>query len=184
MPITCKKCRSANAEVHIPYAKLSLCPKCFLDFYVRRVKRTVEDFGMFTEDLTVGVAISGGKDSAALLHALHHGYPNLRLIALHVNLGIPKYSAYCQSKVKELAKKLNVELHVFNLYKELKIKIGDFKKTIFKKKICSACGTIKRHIFEELAKKTKVEVLATGHNLDDVAGIMLTIFYMDTGTSS
>lgn len=176
MPITCRKCRSANAEVYIPYARLSLCPKCFLDFYVRRVKRTIEDFSMFTEDLTVGVAISGGKDSAALLHALHHAYPNLRLVALHVNLGIPKYSAHCQGKVEELAKMLDVELHVFNLYKELKIRISDFEKTIFKKKICSACGTIKRHIFEELARKTKVDVLATGHNLDDVAGIMFNNF--------
>ncbi len=177
MPVLCSKCHSANAEVHIPYAKLSLCPKCFLDFYVRRVKRAVEDFGMFKEDDVVGVAVSGGKDSAALLHALRQAYPNLKVVALHVNLGIPKYSAHCQAKVEELTKMLDVELHVFNIVKELGIRISDFRKTVFRKKVCSACGTVKRHVFEDLARKAGVNVLATGHNLDDVAGVMFNNFF-------
>ena len=176
MPVNCSRCHLAKAEAHIPYAKISLCPRCFLNFYVRRVKRTVEKFDMFKENSVVGVAVSGGKDSAALLHALHQAYPKLKLVALHVNLGIPEYSAHCQAKVEELAKMLDVSLQVFDIYKELEVKISDFRKTIFRKKICSACGTIKRHIFEELAKKAGVDVLATGHNLDDVVGVMFNNF--------
>ncbi len=176
MPLTCNKCCSANVEVQIPYAKLNLCPSCFMNFYEARVRKTVEEFKMFKEDDAVGVAVSGGKDSAALLHVLRQAYPSLKLKALHINLGIPEYSAHCQQKVEKLASMLNVELHVFSLPKELGIGIGDFKKTPFKGKLCSACGTIKRRIFEELAIKAHVRVLATGHNLEDVAGVMFNNF--------
>lgn len=176
MPIICEKCHSANAEVQVPYAHLSLCPNCFIDFYIARVKKTVEEFKMFPQNAHVGVAVSGGKDSAALLHALRKAYPEIKLVALHVNLGIPKYSEHCQIKVEKLAKMLEVKLHVFDLYRELGVKMVDFKKTLFKTKLCSVCGTIKRRIFEEMAVKAKVQVLATGHNLEDVAGIMFNNF--------
>ena len=176
MPIICTKCQSASAEIRIPYARLNLCPSCFMDFYKKRVRKTVEEFKMFREDDTVGVAASGGKDSGALLYALRQAYPKLVLKALHINLGISEYSAHCQEKIEKLADMLNVELHIFNIQKELGITIKDFKKTTFKRKLCSACGTIKRHIFEELALRAHVKVLATGHNLDDIAGIMFDNF--------
>jgi len=172
----CVKCRSTSAEVQIPYARLSLCPKCFSEFYVARIKKTVEEFKMFQENAIVGVAVSGGKDSAALLHALRRAYPEVRFVALYINLGIPDYSDHCQAKVEKLVEILDVELHVFNIHKELGVKIGDFQKTPFKGKLCSVCGTIKRRIFEEMAVKAKVQVLATGHNLEDVAGIMFNNF--------
>ncbi len=177
MPAPCSKCHTAIAEVQIPYAKLSLCVKCFLDFYVRRIKRAIEDFRMFKKDNIVGVAVSGGKDSAALLHALRKAYPKTKFVALHINLGIPRYSDHSQGKVEELTKMLDVELHVFNISKELGVKISDFRRTVFRKKVCSACGTVKRHVFEDLARKVGVDVLATGHNLDDVAGLMFNNFF-------
>lgn len=176
MPLTCGKCRSASVEVQIPYARLSLCPKCFVDFYLARIKKTVEEFKMFPASARVSVAVSGGKDSAALLHALRKAYPDLKIVALHINLGISEYSDHCQAKVEKLVDMLNVELNIFNLYEELGIKIGDFKKTSFRSKLCSVCGTIKRRIFEEMAVKAKVQVLATGHNLEDVAGVMFNNF--------
>jgi uncharacterized protein (TIGR00269 family) len=176
MPGVCGRCRSAAAEVELPYARLRLCPDCFSDFFVSRVRRTVEEFRMFREGDRVGVAISGGKDSGALLHALRSAFPGLDLVALHVNLGIPEYSAHCQSIAEGLAGELGVELLTFDLGRELGIGIGDFEGTAFKGKICSACGTIKRRLFEELAMRAGARVLATGHNLDDMVGIMLDNF--------
>jgi uncharacterized protein (TIGR00269 family) len=147
-----------------------------MEFYKARVCKTVEEFKMFKEDDTVGVAVSGGKDSAALLYVLRQAYPKLKLKALHINLGIPEYSVHCQERVEKLVDMLHVELYVFDLRKELGIGIDDFKKTAFKKRLCSACGTIKRRIFEELAVKAQVKILATGHNLEDVAGVMFNNF--------
>ncbi|MEM0058366.1 MAG: ATP-binding protein [Candidatus Bathyarchaeia archaeon] len=176
MPLICGKCRSAKTEVQIPYARMNLCSKCFIEFYVNRIRKTVEEFKMFRENNVVGVAVSGGKDSAALLHALRRAFPETKLVALHINLGIPEYSGHCQAKVEKLADMLDVELQVFDLYKELGIRIDDFRKTSFKKKLCSVCGTIKRRVFEEMAVKAQVQVLATGHNLEDVVGVMLNNF--------
>ena len=177
MPIKCRKCHSANAEISLPYAGLSLCPECFLDYYVKMIKRTVEKYRMFREDEPVGVAISGGKDSAALLHGLRRAFPDQEFVGLYVNLGIPEYSDHCQEKAEKLADLVDVEFHVFDLKKEEGISLNDFRRTVFKKKICSVCGTIKRHTFEELARKAGVKVLATGHNMDDILGFMFNNFF-------
>ena len=175
--VTCQKCGSAEAEVHLKYARLHLCKKCFQEYYVQRVKRTVKEFKMFRENDKVGVAVSGGKDSAALLHSLRKAFPNLKLVALYVNLGIPKYSEHCQEKAEALTEQLNIKLHVFNLKEETGVVLSDFLKTIYKRRICSVCGTIKRHAFEELAQRVNVKILATGHNLEDIVGIMLNNFF-------
>lgn len=176
MPRPCSKCRSASAEVELPYAKLRLCPDCFSGFFIARVRRTVEEFRMFHEGDRIGVAISGGKDSGALLHALRRAFPGAELVALHVNLGIPEYSDHCQSIAERLAGGLGIELRVFDVKGELGLGIGDFQRTRFKGKTCSACGTVKRHIFEEMAMAAGAKALATGHNLDDMVGIMLANF--------
>jgi len=177
MPVKCKRCRSADAEINIPYARISLCPDCFLEYYVKRIRRTVEEYKMFHGDEPVGVAISGGKDSAALLHGLCKAFPDQKFVGLHINLGIPKYSDHCQKKAEELADLVNADFHVFDLEKEEGIRISDFKKTVFRKKICSACGTIKRHVLEMLAQRAEVKVLATGHNMDDLLGFMFNSFF-------
>ena len=177
MPIKCGRCHSTDAEISIPYAGISLCPKCFLDYYVKRIRQTIEKYKMFRDDEPVGVAISGGKDSAALLHGLYRAFPNQKLVGLHINLGIPEYSDHSQRKAEELADLVDVDLYVFDLKKEEGISISDFAKTAFRKKMCSACGTIKRHVLEELAQRAEVKVLATGHNMDDVLGFMFNNFF-------
>ncbi|RLI21114.1 TIGR00269 family protein [Candidatus Bathyarchaeota archaeon] len=177
MPVKCSKCHSAFAEIRLDYAKLSLCPNCFKEYYVNRVRRTVEKFKMFNPKARVGVAVSGGKDSMALLHSLKNAFPAAELIALHIDLGIKGYSKHCREKVEKLAETLNVELEIFDLEDELDFSIDDFKRTIYRRKICSACGTIKRHLFEVLAERAETKILATGHNLDDVVATMLNNFF-------
>jgi len=177
MPVKCGKCRSADAEISLPYAGLSLCPECFLEYYVKRIERTVKKYRMFTEDEPVGVAISGGKDSAALLHGLRKAFPDQEFVGLHLNLGIPEYSDHIQRKAEEAANLVGVKLEIFNLREEEGVCLSDFRRTVFRRKICSVCGTIKRHAFEELARRVGVKVLATGHNMDDVLGFMLNNFF-------
>jgi len=177
MPVKCGRCRSSDAEVRLPYARLALCPSCFQEYFVRRIERTVKKYRMFSEGEKVGVAVSGGKDSAALLHGLRMAFPDQKLVGLHVNLGIPEYSDHCQRKAEEAAGIAGVELKVFDLQSEEGVSLGDFKRTVYGRKICSVCGTIKRHAFEELARRAGASVLATGHNMDDLLGFMLNNFF-------
>jgi uncharacterized protein (TIGR00269 family) len=174
--VKCRRCLTEEASVWIPYAKLHLCKKCFDEFTVKRVRETVEKYKMFNQDDRVGVAVSGGKDSAVLLYTLKKAFPNVEFAVFHINLGIEKYSEDCLKKAKELTKMLDLELFVYDLKKEKNFSIDDFKKTRYRRRICSVCGTVKRHVFNEVSEKIGVDVLATGHNLDDMVEIMFSNF--------
>lgn len=172
----CSRCKAGELKIHLPYARMGLCSSCFIDYFQRRVKRTVEKYKMFKPDEVVGVAVSGGKDSGALLHALSCVFPSLGLVALHVNLGIKGYSDHCQEKAEQLARSLEVELKVLRV-QELGFTIDDFQRTHYKQKMCSVCGTVKRRAFDELALKNGLKILATGHNLDDLVGTMFGLLF-------
>jgi len=174
--VKCSRCLTNPAITRIPYAKLNLCKTCFNSFILKRVKETVEKYRMFNLDDKVAVAVSGGKDSAVLLHSLKQVYPKVEFSVFHINLGIKEYSENCLKKVKALTKNLDMEFYVYNLKTEKGLSIDDFEKTRFKRKICSVCGTIKRQVFNEVSEKLGADVLATGHNLDDMVEIMFSNF--------
>ncbi|MEN2997870.1 MAG: TIGR00269 family protein [Brevinematia bacterium] len=171
----CNNC-SEEALVNIRYSKKKLCPECFSEFFVRRVRKTVEEFRMFKPGERVVVAVSGGKDSVALLHALKKAFPEVDILSFYINLGIKYYSDHLQEKVGELAEKLRVPLEVYDLRSE-GYTIDDFLMTKYKHKMCSICGTIKRNIFTRMAVKVEANALATGHNLDDTVSTMLSLFF-------
>ncbi|MFQ5761438.1 MAG: TIGR00269 family protein, partial [Candidatus Bathyarchaeia archaeon] len=77
--MTCTRCRRAEEIHHAPYSGQRLCRGCFLDFTERRVKKTISKHSMLRRDDRIAVAVSGGKDSVALLHILHkleQNYPS------------------------------------------------------------------------------------------------------------
>ena len=131
---------------------------------------------MFRAGDYIGVGLSGGKDSAALLYSLKKIYPGKHYIAIHLDHGIGEYSRDSRRKAEALAELLNIEIHIFDYKKELGIVIPDFKKSKYGRKICSTCGIIRRWALSKAAKEIGVDILATGHNLDDILEIMLTNF--------
>ncbi len=172
----CKLCKKREAEIILPYARLALCPECFRNFFIRRVKRTVEEFKMFRPGELVGVAVSGGKDSAALLHALRIGFPQQPIVAIHINLGIKGYSSDCERKVERQAEIAGVKLLVYDLEAEEGYTIDSFSKTRWRRRMCAVCGTIKRHVLNMVAHREGVKALATGHNLEDTLEVMYKLF--------
>lgn len=170
----CNSCEK-EAVVGIKYAKKKYCPECFSLFFVKRVKRTVEEFRMFKPDERVAIALSGGKDSVALLHALRLAFPETEIFAFYINLGISYYSDHLETKVVKLCESLKVPLEIYNL-KDEGYTIDDFLMTRYKNRMCSVCGTIKRNIFTKMSIKVNARVLATGHNLDDTVSTMMTLF--------
>lgn len=132
---------------------------------------------MFRKGDVVAVALSGGKDSASLLHSLKSINPDMEFKAIHINLGIAGYSDECEKASRELAKNLGVEFILYDLKKEEGVNIDLFKYTPYKRKVCAPCGVIKRRIFDVLAKKIGANVVATGHNLDDIVSIFLSNFF-------
>ena len=141
------------------------------------MRENIQSYKMFKETDKVGVFLSGGKDSATLLAILKKLFPTLNLVGIYLNLGIRYYSDFAQSAVEDLCQKLDVPLHIVSLIEREGIRIDDFVFTNFKDKICSVCGVIKRYYFSKVAKELNLDVIATGHHLDDTLSTMLSLFF-------
>jgi tRNA(Ile)-lysidine synthase TilS/MesJ len=104
----------------VRYAKLRLCKEHFIEFIQGRVLRCIERYRLIEGGWRVLVAVSGGKDSTALLHILSVISRRLgfNVLALHLDLGIPDYSRKAREVVESFCRGLEVPLIVVDL-KEL-----------------------------------------------------------------
>ncbi len=176
-PFLCKTCKKEKALIEIPSQKIKVCKGCYNSFFENRVRKIIEKYKMIKPHDRVGVFLSGGKDSATLLVVLKKLYPEPDLQAVFLDLGIRYYSEKAKELVKELCENLGVPLYIYSLPEKEGYRIDDFIFTHFKKKVCSACGAIKRYLFSKIARELKLTVIATGHHLDDVVSTMLSLFF-------
>jgi uncharacterized protein (TIGR00269 family) len=176
-PFLCKICKKEKALIEIPSQKIKVCKNCYNNFFENRIKKTIEKYKMIKPQDKVGVFLSGGKDSSTLLFVLKKLYPDINLQAIFVNLGIRYYSDKLEDLVKNFCKNLEVPLFIYNLPEKEGYRIDDFIFTYFKNKVCSACGAIKRYLFSKIAKELELNVIATGHHLDDTISVMLNLFF-------
>ncbi len=170
----CKFC-SKKPVVRVRYANLTLCRDHFIEYFEKRVKRTIERYKMIREGERICCAVSGGKDSAVMLYVLKKLCKNVEIQALHLNLGIGDYSKKSVKKTIELCRQLDVEVEVVDIAKEYGFTIDLIKKLErkIKRPICSACGLIKRYLMNRYCYENGFDKLATGHNLDDEAANIL-----------
>lgn len=153
----CQLCRKRAV-----YGELRFCKEHFLAYYEKKVKHYLER--THTRNTSVLIAVSGGKDSSALvdiLVTLSEAF-NLKLGLFTINLRIPNYSEKGLAVVKALAKEYKLPLIIEDL-KEHPHQIPDFAEG----KPCSQCGVIKRYLLNKNAWEHGYDYLATGHNLDD-----------------
>ncbi len=169
----CKKC-NVKAVIGLPRHNAALCKPCFNEFVHEQVARAIKSERMFGRDDRILVAVSGGKDSLALWDILLKlGY---RADALYVDLGIPRYSAESQEKVRRFADTVGAAhqatLLIHTVQKNEGAGIRELADLIHRP-TCSTCGTIKRYRFNRVAVEHGYDVMATGHNLDDEAARLL-----------
>lgn len=160
----CKICK-APAAVALKSHNAAFCPDCYKDFFARQVARGIEGQKLFTRDERILVALSGGKDSLALMLELARQEYNVT--GLHIDLAIPGSSAAARGVVERFCAKHGLKLLVKDMAAE-GLPIPAVKERLHRP-ICSACGKIKRHFFNKVALDEGFDALATGHNLDDEA---------------
>jgi uncharacterized protein (TIGR00269 family) len=192
----CDRCDNTAAYSR-KYSGENLCANCFSNSILQKMARTISKHNMIENGDIVGVAVSGGKDSLSLLHVLKKMSEshNFKLKAITIDEGIPGYRDEALGIVKNFCNNIGVEYKVFP-YKELfDITLQESLELRENEKIssCSICGTLRRRAIDFGAKDLGVDVIATGHNLDDVlqtfvinvlSGDTNKIGWMDPDTSS
>ncbi len=134
------------------------------------MRRAVHDHDMLQPGERVLVAVSGGKDSLACWELLRRlGY---EADGLYLGLGIGEYSAESGRFARAFAAARGWPLHVIDLPSEHGFDIPHGAEAA-RRVPCSACGLSKRHLFNQAARDHGYAVVATGHNLDDEAAVLL-----------
>ncbi len=173
----CRKC-GQTAVINMRQHKLALCDVHFIEWMHVQTQRFIRKYHMFGPDDRVLVAVSGGKDSLSLWNILLSlGY---RADGFYIDLGIDGgtgYSKESRVRVEQFVREFHpdAKLHVL----DIESTYGESISTIAKRsrrgreRPCSVCGLIKRHEMNRLAFEFGYAVLATGHNLDDEAAVLL-----------
>ena len=166
----CDRCEN-SAVFSRKYSGESFCSDCFSNAILRKTAKTISKYNMIQNDELVCVAVSGGKDSLALLHVLSKMAKNhnFRIHAVTVDEGIPQYRDEALDIVRNFCSKLGVEHSVFSYRDLFGLTLDESLKQHEDDRLssCSICGTFRRRAMDHAAKQIGAQVIATGHNLDD-----------------
>ena len=137
------------------------------------VRRCTEDYGMIRSGDRIGVGVSGGKDSLALLVFLaelrkynHNGF-SLEAITIDMGLGMD------YSGIDKLCRDLDVPFTLVRT--EIGPIIFDYRK---EKNPCSMCAKMRRGALNQALLDRGLNKLALGHHYDDaVETFMMSLIY-------
>ena len=165
----CTRCK-APAIIDIRRHNAAFCSECFLHQCREQVRRAIKDHHMINPGDRVLVAVSGGKDSLALWDIL--AAIDIPADGLYLGLGIGEYSDASGVYVREFAQTRELELHDVDLRSIYGYDIPAAAAATTRAP-CGSCGLSKRHLFNQVALDEGYDVVATGHNLDDEAAVLL-----------
>ncbi len=181
-----KGCQTPAVET-IRYAGVRFCGSHFVDFVKKRFKKEVRKQGGFPTGATVGVAVSGGKDSIVALRLVHemltprlrpeHGGANpngdVSLVVLTIDEGIAGYREHGLRIATETATELGIPHHVLSYAELVGVTMDQASSVKGERNECSFCGVFRRSALNRLARDAGCTVLVTGHNLDDTSQAVL-----------
>ena len=130
------------------------------------------DERLFEKGRVVGVALSGGRDSASLFHYLLANQERLgiKVVCVNVEHGLREISKVESQKIKEHCDKLGIPAKVYSV--DVLSYANEHKKTIEQ-----AARICRYQCFEDAVKSGFCDVIATAHNQgDDVETVLMRIF--------
>jgi uncharacterized protein (TIGR00269 family) len=173
----CRMC-AADSVINMRQHRLALCEVHFVEWVEKLTASFIKKHRMFEPEDRILVAVSGGKDSLSLWRILLK--LGFQADGLYMDLGVEAGCGYSKRSGEY------VEKFAQNIFPEVKLHVLDvadiYGKTVpemagrrkgGKKKFCSVCGLVKRHEMNRIARELGYTFIATGHNLDDEAAVLL-----------
>ena len=165
----CTICGSP-AVISLKHDGIRLCQDHFISYFEAKVEETVLSGGMISEKERIAVAVSGGKDSTALLFCLYRilSGREVELVAITVDEGIAGYRDDTIQAAKAIARQLGVKQHMVSFQKDYG---SSLDRMVLGKRVapCTYCGVFRKHALNRAARTLGADKIATGHNLDDEA---------------
>ena len=174
----CTVCRGP-AVIDLRRHNANFCGDHFLKFCRDQVAKAISQHDMIAAGHRVLVAVSGGKDSLALWDLLIElGYD---VEGMTIGLGIGDYSKASTAASVAFAESRGLPLRLIDLRGEYGYDIPT-AAAVTRRVPCSSCGMSKRHLIDSAARDGGFDVVATGHNLDDEAAVLLgNVLHWHTG---
>ena len=165
----CRVCRGP-AVIDLPRHNANFCAEHLQQLCRRQVEKAIADHDMLTPGERVLVAVSGGKDSLAVWDLLVElGY---EADGLYIGLGIGDYSDVSGGTPGTSPTPAACTCARIDLRDDHGYDVPTAARAT-RRVPCSACGLSKRHLFDAAARDGGYDVVATGHNLDDEAAVLL-----------
>lgn len=132
-------------------------------WFATPVLKALQRYRMISPGERVAVALSGGKDSSALLVILdylrRHSHMKFRLLGIHVRMG-----PYDTRPLQELCQVLDTP------YKEVELVLS---APVPPKRVCSLCARLKRGAMAKALAGEGIKKLALAHHAEDAANTLL-----------
>jgi len=172
----CSIC-GAPAVAYLPYARLALCKTHFIEFVDRKVGRILRRVGALRPGGLIVAAVSGGKDSTAMLASLvkHAEERGTRILAVYIDLGYGGYSSRSREAAVEACRRLGVACLVVPFEEVAGVSVYELARRT-RRPVCSVCGIVKRYILNAVAVEAGADHVALGHNGDDILAYALKSF--------
>lgn len=169
--------------VHTLEGGEKLTKQQFLNYFEKKVRKTIRVNKLISKKEKILVACSGGKDSTVTLYLINKILKNrnISIEAIHIDQSIGDYSKKNKANIIKFCKDNNIPLHFSSFRQEFGMALCYIRDALKEKginwKSCTICGILRRYMLNKLAKKLKATKIVMGHNLDDEAQtILMNIF--------
>lgn len=138
------------------------------------IKKANQNYHMIQEDDVIGVGLSGGKDSIALLKALklyqYFAPVRYKIVAITLTLGFDDFDL---TPISDFCKKNEID----HIIEETKIGQVVFNERN-EKHPCGMCARMKRGRLSKVCNRHEIQKLALGHHADDaIETLFMSMFY-------